>query len=219
MKTDLICGMTVDEKSKYFTEYNNQKYYFCSEHCLHKFTASPEQYLSTDNKDEKSGCGCNHDRTTPAKAKESAGECCGGHTHKVEEPQNTQHSCCGGNEHNDVVLPITNTTDSTAIYTCPMHPEIEQDHPGSCPKCGMALEPKELAIASTQTEYTCPMHPEVVQDHPGSCPKCGMALEPRTVEVEEDNSELDFMTRRFFFRFSLLAVISRKTNSSAPLCE
>lgn len=27
------------------------------------------------------------------------------------------------------------------IYTCPMHPEIRQDHPGSCPKCGMALEP------------------------------------------------------------------------------
>src|SRR5205823_13571465 len=28
------------------------------------------------------------------------------------------------------------------IYTCPMHPEIEQDHPGECPKCGMVLEPK-----------------------------------------------------------------------------
>jgi Cu+-exporting ATPase len=27
------------------------------------------------------------------------------------------------------------------IYTCPMHPEIRQDHPGHCPKCGMALEP------------------------------------------------------------------------------
>ena len=27
-------------------------------------------------------------------------------------------------------------------YTCPMHPEIEQDHPGECPKCGMVLEPK-----------------------------------------------------------------------------
>ncbi len=27
------------------------------------------------------------------------------------------------------------------IYTCPMHPEIRQDHPGTCPKCGMALEP------------------------------------------------------------------------------
>jgi Cu+-exporting ATPase len=29
-----------------------------------------------------------------------------------------------------------------ATYTCPMHPEIEQDRPGDCPKCGMALEPK-----------------------------------------------------------------------------
>jgi P-type Cu+ transporter len=28
-----------------------------------------------------------------------------------------------------------------AIYTCPMHPEIRQDRPGSCPKCGMTLEP------------------------------------------------------------------------------
>src|SRR5438046_902325 len=30
------------------------------------------------------------------------------------------------------------------IYTCPMHPEIEQDHPGACPKCGMTLEPKDI---------------------------------------------------------------------------
>src|SRR5688572_27612542 len=28
-----------------------------------------------------------------------------------------------------------------ATYTCPMHPEVVQDHPGACPKCGMALEP------------------------------------------------------------------------------
>src|ERR1035441_4301454 len=27
------------------------------------------------------------------------------------------------------------------LYTCPMHPEIRQDHPGDCPKCGMHLEP------------------------------------------------------------------------------
>src|SRR6476660_3252524 len=33
---------------------------------------------------------------------------------------------------------------SGTIYTCPMHPEIEQDHPGTCPKCGMALEPKTI---------------------------------------------------------------------------
>ena len=38
-----------------------------------------------------------------------------------------------------------------AIYTCPMHPEVQQDHPGECPKCGMALEPK-TATASTDDE-------------------------------------------------------------------
>jgi copper-(or silver)-translocating P-type ATPase len=35
----------------------------------------------------------------------------------------------------------------TMIYTCPMHPEIEQDHPGECPKCGMTLEPKTVSAA------------------------------------------------------------------------
>jgi len=35
-----------------------------------------------------------------------------------------------------------------AIYTCPMHPEIEQDHPGTCPKCGMALEPKNITAGA-----------------------------------------------------------------------
>ncbi|MGH6912100.1 MAG: YHS domain-containing protein, partial [Geminicoccales bacterium] len=33
-----------------------------------------------------------------------------------------------------------------AIYTCPMHPEIEQVGPGTCPICGMALEPKEVTL-------------------------------------------------------------------------
>lgn len=32
------------------------------------------------------------------------------------------------------------------IYTCPMHPEVRQDHPGACPKCGMALEPEMPAL-------------------------------------------------------------------------
>jgi P-type Cu+ transporter len=37
---------------------------------------------------------------------------------------------------------------SGAIYTCPMHPQIRQDHPGACPICGMALEP-EIAAEAT----------------------------------------------------------------------
>jgi Cu+-exporting ATPase len=33
-----------------------------------------------------------------------------------------------------------------AIYTCPMHPEIKQTGPGSCPICGMALEPEQISL-------------------------------------------------------------------------
>ena len=67
------------------------------------------------------------------------------------------------------------------IYICPMDPEVRQDHPGACPKCGMALEPDLSTLPATRVEYTCPMHPEIVRDAPGPCPICGMALEPRTV--------------------------------------
>jgi Cu+-exporting ATPase len=38
--------------------------------------------------------------------------------------------------------PAKEGAEKDAIYTCPMHPEIEQRGPGTCPKCGMALEPK-----------------------------------------------------------------------------
>lgn len=95
-------------------------------------------------------------------------------------------------------LPPHETGDESSTYTCPMHPEIQQQGPGSCPKCGMALEPMGVPVTATKTEYTCPMHPEVVQDHPGNCPKCGMALEPVTVKVEEKNEELIDMSRRFW---------------------
>ncbi len=87
------------------------------------------------------------------------------------------------------------------MYTCPMHPEIRQPAPGSCPKCGMALEP-ESPLVPGAVEYTCPMHPEVVRSEPGSCPICGMALEPRNAAAE-DNAELDDMTRRFWMSAAL----------------
>jgi Cu+-exporting ATPase len=94
--------------------------------------------------------------------------------------------------------PPHETGDESSIYTCPMHPEIQQQGPGNCSKCGMALEPMGVPVTATKTEYTCPMHPEVVQDHPGNCPKCGMVLEPVTVKVEEKNEELIDMSRRFW---------------------
>jgi Cu+-exporting ATPase len=102
---------------------------------------------------------------------------------------------------NDDHRSTTTVANNDAYYICPMDPEVRQKGPGSCPKCGMALEPETIAVAATKTQYTCPMHPEVVQDHPGACPKCGMALEPMTVTVEK-NEELDDMSRRF--RYSMI---------------
>src|SRR6266581_2328294 len=85
-----------------------------------------------------------------------------------------------------------------AIYTCPMHPEIQQTGPGSCPKCGMTLVPA-APTAPVAAEYTCPMHPEIRSAKPGNCPKCGMALVP-VAGAKEDESELRSMTRRFGIR-------------------
>src|SRR3546814_17893618 len=51
-----------------------------------------------------------------------------------------------------------------ATYTCPMHPEVEQEGPGDCPKCGMALEPAGVPASRTRTQYTCPMHREIDRD-------------------------------------------------------
>src|SRR5208282_82754 len=87
----------------------------------------------------------------------------------------------------------------TASYTCPMHPEVRQDHPGACPKCGMALEPVAPIQPVSKTEYTCPMHPQIVRSEPGNCPICGMTLEPRVVSAgDEASPELADMTRRFW---------------------
>jgi P-type Cu+ transporter len=98
------------------------------------------------------------------------------------------------------------SADMERDYTCPMDPEVRQQGPGACPKCGMALEPVDVAPV-TKTEWTCPMHPEIVRDVPGSCPICGMALEPRTVTVEARNPELEDMTRRLRWSVLLTAPI------------
>jgi len=47
--------------------------------------------------------------------------------------------------------PSTPSEQSTVEYTCPMHPEIIQIGPGSCPICGMALEPRTITLEHEET--------------------------------------------------------------------
>lgn len=104
-------------------------------------------------------------------------------------------SCCA---HGPAVeLSAEAETKLPGLWTCPMHPEVVSDKPGRCPKCGMALERVAGVAAAQKAQWICPMHPEIVRDAPVHCPICGMALEPRSIMVEEDNTELGDMERRF----------------------
>ena len=128
---------------------------------------------------------------------------------------------------NDQVSHAAHETESN-IYVCPMHPEVRQNGPGDCPKCGMHLVPEaELdnhaghdhhghdhhagaAPADGRYDtvpegydgavYTCPMHPQVRQVEHGSCPICGMGLELESGVPMDDgpNPELVDFTRRFW---------------------
>ena len=64
--------------------------------------------------------------------------------------------------------PTRSPPERGTTYVCPMDADVRQDAPGSCPKCGMALEPQVISPLPTKTEYVCPMHPEIVRSEPGS---------------------------------------------------
>ncbi|WP_438971828.1 heavy metal translocating P-type ATPase, partial [Methylophaga sp.] len=137
------------------------------------------------------------------------------------EKADSSKSCCGGHKSDSPTIE-TDKASSSGDYICPMCEGIRQQGPGSCPKCGMALEPESPQFPASKTEYTCPMHPEIVQDEPGDCPKCGMALEPMTVEIESDTTELDDMSRRFWvgtllaFPVFLIAMLLEMAPATLP---
>ncbi len=85
------------------------------------------------------------------------------------------------------------------------HDHAHGDH---CCGGGAVVDPNGKYDLVTEgfggTVYTCPMDPQVRQEAPGTCPICGMALEPEGVPpAEEDRSELNDMTRRFWISAAL----------------
>ena len=216
---DPVCGMTVSDNSDIRAEYQGKEYLFCSDGCKDKFQSDPEKYLTTDETSGHDCCGNHHEDHNHVE-KELSDPVCGmsvktetQHQYLYEGDQYyfcSEHCLVKFSSNPEQYLrkesekttsdycPDGTCDIGSTYYTCPMHPEIRQEGPGSCPKCGMALEAAGEPVATTRTQYTCPMHPEIIQDEPGSCPKCGMALEPITVTAEEKNEELIDMSRRFW---------------------
>ncbi len=64
--------------------------------------------------------------------------------------QNKHGKSC--HSHSKKSTKASQVVDKDVIYTCPMHPEVEQIGPGSCPKCGMALEPKDGVADEDKSE-------------------------------------------------------------------
>ena len=189
MEKDPVCGMTVDPgRAKATYEHAGKTYYFCCRGCQEKFSADPSKYLNSGGLQIK-----------PAPA---PGKLVGSAPASSKPMQIAPAPSRSTQEHMaaNVAVPVPQTVTKNANeYTCPMDPEVRQQGPGECPKCGMALEPVIAAGPATKTEYICPMHPEIVRSEPGSCPICGMALEPRIITAQEEkNPELVDMTRRFW---------------------
>jgi len=129
---DPVCGMTVDPNAdKPQLDHEGHGYHFCSEGCREKFKANPEAYIKATDP----VCGMSVERATAAHMSKRDGErfyfCSPGCQETFEKSPAPYLGA----------RPVKRTMPEGTQYTCPMHPEIIEDHPGDCPKCGMALEP------------------------------------------------------------------------------
>lgn len=142
---DPVCGMTVDpDAGKPTAEHDSHTYYFCSESCQQKFIADRDAYRTAKDL----VCGMTVERATAAHMSKHEGQlfyfCSSGCQSKFD----ADPSAYLGHQ------PAPEPMPSGTQYTCPMHPEIIEDTPGDCPKCGMALEPKmPSADAGPNPEY------------------------------------------------------------------
>ena len=137
---DPVCGMTVDlAAGKPRAEHGDRTFHFCSEGCRSRFVADPERFIvATDPV-----CGMAVDRASARHTLVHGGArqyFCSARCLERFEAEPARF---------DGAAPLTAMPPAPpgTIYTCPMHPEIEQVGPGSCPICGMALEPKGVPPA------------------------------------------------------------------------
>jgi Cu+-exporting ATPase len=123
---DPVCGMTVKlNAGKPSFDYRGVTYHFCSQGCRTKFAGDPEMYLARAAAKQPAAPG--HAAATQA-----------GGTHEAHDHAHHHHHHEADHATSEVAAP---RKAGGVKYTCPMHPEVVRDEPGSCPICGMALEP------------------------------------------------------------------------------
>lgn len=82
----------------------------------------------------------------------------------------------------------------SAVFACPMHPEIRSSVSGKCPRCEMKLVARGStgeAPGRQAGDYSCPMHPDVRAVAAGKCSKCGMDLAPMNFDSDEYGLKLE----------------------------
>jgi P-type Cu+ transporter len=139
---DPVCGMSVDpQKAAATIEYEGRPFYFCSKGCAGKFQQNPGKYLAT-------GAVTTPEPLTQINTASVAHPCC---SHAVPPSPETKATTKSSPNLHEAA---TAKSSEGACYTCPMHPEIVRMGPGSCPICGMALEPMDpLAAVEADPEY------------------------------------------------------------------
>ncbi|KTD45524.1 copper efflux ATPase [Legionella rubrilucens] len=73
--------------------------------------------------------------------------------HQGHTTQDKAHTCCHQEQKTSQPHDAVPRTGGAVIYTCPMHPEIRQSSPGTCPVCGMALEAETITVNEVNPEY------------------------------------------------------------------
>ncbi|MEA3358412.1 MAG: heavy metal-binding domain-containing protein [Thermodesulfobacteriota bacterium] len=71
----------------------------------------------------------------------------------IDKPEKYLYAVREDHNHARLSEMVPPSADGSALYTCPMHPEIRQNSAGSCPKCGMALEPVMPVEEEDNEEY------------------------------------------------------------------
>jgi Cu+-exporting ATPase len=158
--------------ARHRASYEGRDFYFCCDGCKTMFESDPERYakapakafsLSPMNASQAAPASCcSHKEEAEHSAAPAIDPVCGmsvdphAAEHRASFQGRPHYFCCAGckakfeasperylNKEASAAEPVP----EGAIYTCPMHPEIRREGPGSCPICGMALEP-ELPSAS-----------------------------------------------------------------------